>query len=314
MTKMQKAFLDFNEAITLSDSKHDNLVTSRDTLKDLIKKWFDENHPECTPRFKVQGSFAMKTTLMQLDDEEYDIDLGVYLTGFEDKNVDEYPSPQTVHTWINEATKDATKENNVNKMTCVRVIYQKKYHVDLPSYIEGKSDNIYLAHTRDGWVPSDPIEFTNWFLDNVNNSGEQIRRIVKYIKAWKDYRKMPIASIAVTILTCNNFVKYINEDYKALYDTLKNINNSLNYSFSCKKPVNPYEDIFEDYYDTRKQTIIDGLKDFEERMRIIIYSDDCETKKKNLHKLFGDRFKIPCEEEFEKTEKPGVLKSDGRSA
>ena len=314
MTKLQKAFLDFNEAITLSGAKKQDLITSRDAIKDTVLKWFEDNHPECIPHFEVQGSFVMETTLMQLDNNEYDIDLGVYLTGFEYKSDTDYPVPQTVHNWINKATCDETKENNIDKMTCVRVSYQKGYHVDLPSYIEDGLGNIFLAHTRDGWIKSDPVEFTNWFINHVNTHGEQIRRLVKYIKAWKDYRKMPIASIGVTILVCNNYVPSIDEDYKSLYYTIKNINKALGLIFACNKPVKPYENIFEDYSDTRRQTIIDGLQDFENKLQNIIWGDDCETKKKNLLKLFGDRFKFPCDEEFEKTDKPGVLKSDGRSA
>ena len=199
-------------------------------------------------------------------------------------------------------------------MTCIRVIYKNDYHVDLPSYIKDANDNILLSHTRDGWVASDPVEFTNWFLLHVSQYGEQLRRLVKYIKAWKDYRKMPLASIAITILVCNSFVGSEGEDYKSLYETLKSINNKLSYSFICNKPVAPFENIFEDYSDTRKQTVINGLKDFEQRMGIVINDNDCEIKKKNLFKLFGDRFVISCDEKFEKTEKPGILKSDGRSA
>ena len=314
MNKLQKAFLSFNDSISFSKSKKEDLSTSRDALKETIRGWFKDNHPECMPVFSVQGSFSMGTTLMQLDEHEYDIDLGVYITGFEDKRIENYPSPNTIHAWINKATENETEANNINKMTCVRVSYKKGYHVDLPSYIKDRFGHIYLAHTRDGWVPSDPVEFTNWFNDCVNNDGEQVRRIVKYVKAWKDYRAMPLASIAVTILVCNNFERYPDEDYKALYKTIKNINSALNLSFTCRKPVNPFENIFEDYSDSRKQTIIDGMNDFENRMFAVIDSNDCETKKKNLQKLFGDRFKIACDEEYEKTEKPGVLKSDGRSA
>ena len=256
----------------------------------------------------------MNTTLMQLDDSEYDIDLGIYLTGYETKSMLDYPSPDTVHGWINKATENETSSKNINKMTCVRVTYKKGYHVDLPSYIKTANDDIYLAHTRDGWTPSDPVKFTNWFKEKVSNNGEQIRRIVKYVKAWKDYRKMPLASIAVTILVCNNFVSFQNEDYKSLYETIRKINKSLNMDFSCYKPVEPYENIFDDYSDTRKETIINGLKDFENKMFEIINSTEYEKQKRNLNKLFGDRFKFELNEEFEKTDRPGVLKSDGRSA
>lgn len=314
MKTLHDTFIKFNEVITLTQSKMDSLRTSRDALQDTIIKWFKEKHPDNMPSFKAQGSFTMKTALNQLDGEEYDIDLGVYISGFEDKSISEYPNPQLFHTWINEATKDETEANNINKNTCVRVTYKKGYHVDLPPYIKNKFGQIYLAHVRDGWVLSDPIEFTNWFNSAVQQHGDQLRRVVKYMKAWKDYRKLPLASIAISILVVNNFEPSNSHDELALYNTVKNINCSLHTVFSCRKPVQPYEDVFEDYSDTRRTAVLEGFESFVEKMSTIIGSSDCETKKKNLRKLFGDRFPIVCDEDFEKTDKPGVLKSDGRSA
>lgn len=48
-------------------------------------------------------------------------------------------------------------------------------------------DEIHLA-TRDGrWVPSDPEAVAKWFDDQVLLHGEQLRRVCRYLKAWRDH-------------------------------------------------------------------------------------------------------------------------------
>ena len=74
-------FLDFNDSITLSISKKDNLKNSRDALRTKIKYYFKENDKN-QPKFCWQGSFSMKTTINPYYDSEYDIDDGVYLQDY----------------------------------------------------------------------------------------------------------------------------------------------------------------------------------------------------------------------------------------
>ena len=314
MKTLHQAFIEFNNEITLTESKKEKLRTSRDALQETITKWFKEHQPGHMPTFKAQGSFVMGTTLNQLPDDEYDIDLGVYISGYENETPANYPSPNTFHTWLDQATKNETNANNKVKYTCVRVTYSSGYHVDLPSYIVSNSGTIYLAHTRDNWVKSDPVQFSNWFKDAVSREGEQLRRVVKYIKAWKDYRKIKIPSVAISILVVNNFVKSDSHDEEALYETVKRINALLKIGFSCYKPVEPYENVFEEYTDARKDAITNGFDDFEKKMKIVLTTDKCEERKSNLNRLFGDRFCFDCDITFKKTDKPGVLATDGRSA
>lgn len=313
MKTLDQCFKKFNENISLTKTKEEELRTSRDALQKTIADWFKANYPEHMPIFKMQGSFPMKTALLQLDGGEYDIDLGVYISGYENVSKNEFPSRQLFHSWINEATKNETNANNIDKDTCVRITYAKGYHVDLPSYLVSNDGHFYLSNKKDGWIMSDPVGFTKWFIDKVDKNGEQLRRIVKYIKAWKDYNSIPLASIAVTILVANSFSPSEYHDEISLRDTLINIYNEISTTFVCRKPVESYENIFEKYSDTRKEKVLDGLKLFKEKMSKIIESDNCDFIKKTLKSLFGDRFVFDCEE-YEKTEKPGVLKSDGRSA
>ena len=118
----------------------------------------------------------------------------------------------------------------------------------------------YLAHKSNGWIESDPKAFTEWFQSYVNEKGQQIRRMVKYLKAWKDYKNIDIKGMAITILVCNNFSITESRDDITLLDTVTNIIDTLEDDFHCYKPVTPTdEDLFGDISVTTKNEILNGL-------------------------------------------------------
>ena len=50
----------------------------------------------------------MKTAIMPLDGDEFDLDNGVYLRGYS-TDQDDWPAAQTVHTWVKEAVEKHTQ-------------------------------------------------------------------------------------------------------------------------------------------------------------------------------------------------------------
>lgn len=317
MADINNLFLTFNDTISLTKSKSDNLKKGRDSLRSAIKKWFS-NNDKLQPVFCWQGSFAMKTTVNPLNGE-YDLDDGVYLSGYSDMDMDEWPAISTVHTWIKTSVDGHTKQTPIDKDTCVRVKYASDYHIDYPIYIE-KDDNIYLAHKAKGWTISDPKAFKDWFINGVKTEGEQLRSVVRYLKAWKDYKGIALKGIEITILATNNFSAYEGRDEVCLRSTVENIISSLENDFSCIKPVAPEEDLFENVSDTKKNNIINGLKTFSKKLKLAIDEEDPLEASNYMIKMFGDRF--PQGESVEKSEaenyvrtsSPGILRHDGRSA
>ncbi|WP_261540328.1 CBASS cGAMP synthase [Burkholderia multivorans] len=49
-------------------------------------------------------------------------------------------------------------------------------------------DHVLLAHREDDWAKSDPRPVKDWFLDEVERHGEQFRRTVRYLKAFRDWQ------------------------------------------------------------------------------------------------------------------------------
>lgn len=314
---IQKAFNQFNDKITLKGSKRENLIRGRDGLRNRIKAKFTEKE-RLQPKFYMQGSFAMKTTVNPIEDKEYDVDDGVYIQGYSDKEMSEWPSVQTVHTWIKNAVQNYTSNEPIDKNTCVRVVFVENYHIDLPIYIS-KNEDIYLAHKENGWSISDPKEFTDWFIEKIKNYGEQIRSNVKYLKAWKDYKNIPLKGLEITILVANNFYGSTENDLNSLLGTVANINNTLKYNFSCEKPVKPYEDLFEKKSETQREQILKSLERMEEQLNKATNEEDVDKINEILSGIFGDRFpKVEKDKEeqenYIKTTSPAIIKNDGHSA
>jgi hypothetical protein len=317
MADLNKLFAKFNETITLSSTKKENLKTGRNALRKKIKDKFTEKG-RTNPKFCGQGSFMMKTTVNPIDGE-YDLDDGIYIQGYSDKEQADWLVASTIHSWIIDAVENHTSTPLVDKNTCVRVIYVNDYHIDLPAYIV-KDDVAYLAHKRDGWVISDPKAFTDWFVGKVTSEGEQIRSLVKYLKAWKDYKSIDLKGIAITILVGKNFYPYEKRDDLSLLGTLTNIINNLEDTFECVKPVAPNENIFEGINETKQKDIMDALNELKDKVQDAVNKEDEEEASNLMIESFGSRFpkgqKTSTENKssYAQSPTPSILKNDGRSA
>jgi hypothetical protein len=336
MADLHSTFIEFDGIVKLRSNKKDKLRTSRDSIRDNIKKYFAENRDKHNVNFKGQGSFLMNTTIEPLSCE-YDVDDGVYIFG---KEIDR-PGVQTAHNWIFEAVKNRTSSKPMDKNTCVRVIYKNDYHVDLPIYyMMDQSKDQYsladeiplLAHKAKGWIESDPYAFKKWFDEQAKNK-PQLKRLVRYLKTWSDKKQNDNSSLRFpsgmifTVLACENYCNNERDDV-ALVDTLKAIqikiddSRSFFASFSCYRPtVDKTENLLDKYSaGSTKKSFLDALDRFirsgEQAIQIESKKDACAKWQKHL----GDRF--PCssikEEDAESSAKifshPDQIRFDNKSA
>lgn len=317
MANLNRLFLEFNSNITLNSTKKENLKIGREALRKKVKDKFSEKNRN-KPKFCGQGSYMMKTTVNPINGE-YDLDDGIYIQGYSDKEKNEWPVPSTVHAWIKDAVDGHTTTPPVDKNTCVRVIYVNDYHIDLPVYIV-KDEVAYLAHKKDGWVVSDPKAFTDWFIGKVTSEGEQLRRLVKYLKAWKEYKKVDLKGISITILVGENYCSYEKRDDLALLGTLSNILEVLDEDYKCVKPVEPNENLFDGHSEIKKDEIIKALTKLRDKLQEAVNKDDEKEGSNIMIKYFGSRFPLGTSSTTEEKSKfvqakaPAILKNDGRSA
>jgi hypothetical protein len=304
-----KLFSGFDSTIRLNDSKIAKLKSNRKALRDKIRAHFKTNDWG-TPKFYSQGSFPLNTNLNPIKKttsdgdvkEEYDLDDGVYFICPESDRKE----PATYHDRINKAV-DGHADSVVDKTTCVRVIYADGHHIDLPSYwLEKDGNTPQLTHKSKGYIDSDPKAFKNWVdgkISNANSNG-QLRRIIRYFKAWKDYRedkntslKLPSGFI-LTILSCQKFSQN-NRDDLAFKNTAEAIKTTLNASFTCYRPTVPTnEELLMNY---SKDTVLKELGDLINNAQKALDSDCEKEASEYWRNVFGDRFPLGKEKDDNST-------------
>ncbi|MDO9335662.1 MAG: CBASS cGAMP synthase [Caulobacter sp.] len=130
-------------------------------------------------------------------------------------------------------------ELDTSKSICIRVLIDAETHVDVNIYavpdaqvrlIEKRAaattgmtfdssmtldletlrqirldpNQIYVAHRRKGWEQSDPLQLEEWFIDaaDKHSAWTDLRRIVRYLKAWRDYRWESSTLNSLSLMVC----------------------------------------------------------------------------------------------------------------
>jgi hypothetical protein len=72
------------------------------------------------------------------------------------------------------------------------------------AYEQIPSDRIMLAKRDGAWEESDPRKMDRWFKDAVAEHGQQLRRISRYLKAWRDYqwKTQGLGMTSICLMAC----------------------------------------------------------------------------------------------------------------
>lgn len=361
MANCNTLFVEFNKEIRLNSDRRVQLRERRNDLRKRIKGGYENVKLLQTIdeeiEFQSQGSYVMDTIINPcLEDDEYDLDDGVYFIGHRADR--QRPEPDAFHSFIIESIKTGQSPNTieqiVDKDTCVRVKYKGNngdfnYHIDIPIYYAINVKEPDLADKKDGWHVSNPIEFIVWFenkinsgfkaefilesrmysdeydkwLNDVRKKDHQLRRVVRYLKAWGDNCKCEMPpGIVMTILAASdgNYKKDERDDV-SLRDTLVNIKSWLERNgFTCPRPTTPVgEDLFKNYSTERKEAFKNELESFIESANQAIATSNQKDACPKWQKHLGNRF--PCHlakdeiEDAKTYDSPAVIRSNNsRSA
>jgi hypothetical protein len=135
-----------------------------------------------------------------------------------------------------------------SKKTCSRVRISSSAHIDVPLYaaaeeqfvkimekhaVFGKSlfeaaradsqmtmdsadeqtwdelEGVVLANRSGEWIHSDPNNVARWFENHMHEHGPQLRRVSRYVKAWRDeqWPEGGPSSVAMMVIVARNFEK-----------------------------------------------------------------------------------------------------------
>jgi hypothetical protein len=309
MADCHNLFCKFNNEISITSSKRTRLIGSKDKLRDRIRKHFKEHHPEYKPMFYIQGSYKMKT-IIRTKDDICDLDDGVYF--FRQPDVE----ATTLQRWVHEAVNGYTATPAQHRKKCIRSIFASDYEIDMPVYYKVDGAPYRIAIKDDGWRDDDPKAMVDWFKEK-EGKGKHLLDTVKYLKAWCDYKRNAMPSgLALTILAANAKEKLVigDRDDINLADTLKEIKKALNNKFECRVPVEPKDDLFEDYDETRKNNFLAALNDFITDADAALRADNQLAASKLWRKHLGDRFPLGEDKIEDKSANAKLIAGIGTSA
>ena len=127
---------------------------------------------------------------------------------------------------------------------CVRVYYNKGYHVDIPVYRKFEDGSLELASSY--WKGSSPSEITEWYNkavcelspDTIN--GRQLRRVTRLLKAFKDsrdsWKNRTASGFVVSVLVVENYISNDRDDISML-ETMNAVYYRLLCNLEVKNPV-----------------------------------------------------------------------------
>lgn len=291
MADLHHEFQHFHDIIQLSAGKQAALQIARNIIRERIRRYFSGTLKQPVPKFRCQGSDAMNTIVNPVNGE-YSTTDGVYLQHLPPSSCINWPTPATVQSWLANATGGRPLDDH----TGVRARYAGPYHVDLRTYGQLRGKLMLAVNSDDGaWNVSDPMPFIRWFRSYVNLRGEQLRRVVMYLKAWADLqagrRGAFPGRLILTVLAANHFQNHKRDDL-AFAKTLMAISTTVRLKFQVLNPIYIYEELSSALTQTQKKlfqtAVLEAAADAFEAVNVKDRYDACRFWRKQL----GDRFPI----------------------
>lgn len=272
--------------------------------------------------FRDQGSYQMQTGTFPLN-RDFDIDLGMYF----EIDPDEY-HPVKLKRAVYEALRGHTKDVRIRR-PCVTVQYQHagepSYHVDIAIYSDGSQSpdgmpRLALGKDRSGedfcgWQVSDPLGLSSEVIGSYEGAElRQFRRVVRYLKRWKDVRFSPSGNeaprgIALTVACHQHFAaESFQDDTPDDLEALRGVVNGILDSFILRSPssrggpshdvaimlpVEPYSDLCERMTPRHKTRFYEELLWLFEVLETVKRGRSEEKACRRLRRVFGAAFPLP---------------------
>ena len=151
-------------------------------------------------------------------------------------------------------------------------------------------DQVLLAHREDDWVKSDPRPVKRWFLGEVERHGEQFRRVVRYLKAFRDWQWVQggPSSILLMAAAAPLFDSRDRRDDLALLDLLDSLPGALRQGVPC--PTDPNESLTERLGAPGVEDAARKLEQLERSLRGAIHASSPSQAIIWVQGQFGPRF------------------------
>jgi hypothetical protein len=267
----------------------------RNNNRDRMKDGLEAKEDPQPFMFCKQGSYAM-LTMVQHDDNHYDIDDGVY---FEKTDLDGKRGGEMSALDARKMVRDAVDDDSFKtppevRNNCVRILYAAGYHVDMPVYrrrketdAAGQETEVYELASSD-WKRSDARLVTDWF-NNENktkspdeDNGRQLRRVTRLIKMYAQsrdsWRGLIASGFAITALVVECYKSNAQREDLALRETMRAIRDRLEINTVIKHPTTPGENISKGDSDPKVQFLKEKLTKALENLAVLDEAGCSRTK------------------------------------
>lgn len=301
----------------------------RERFEQESTKFRDENGKPVSlqPRFWRQGSsvYGTMNTPAYTPPQQIDLDDGTYLPMSFMKDVKPGIASEAFIKFVDsvliELVDDMNWKEFVPKDTCARVVIDDAAHVDVPLYAIPDSEyqklekaaamrvaarvnlaeqtfkidpsSVYLAHREKKWVLSDPRKLHHWFTAAVDNHGEQLRRISRILKSWRDEHEDIDKLTSILIMVCvwkvfESPIKMPPRDDLAMLSVLKALPQLL--LEPIENPTDPNELLTDRIPDSTLATAATRAANFHDDLRICLnMTADQNAVIRTLRKHLGSR-------------------------
>lgn len=341
MPTIQSKFRTFHETILLKDTDENAVLREkRDLLVNKLRAGLKSRFADgVVPTFKErnQGSYAMGTGIKPSNGRDYDIDVALEFNFDED----EY-EPVDVKTWVQEIL-DVHPHNATLNRPCVTVQYtadgEDAYHIDFAIYAKPSSGygspRLAMGYPgssadRKVWQPSDFVGLMTAvdgrFSDTLHRA--QFKRVVRYMKRWKDQRFPPngeaaprgIGLTAAALAWFSPVFSVDNVSGARRYDdlqALRDLVQSMLWQFvgapdekrlRTPLPAEPYDDPFERMSQNQMDTFKSKLEALLAALDTAIASTNLADACNALRKQLGDDFP-PHDTTSDSTKSAAVISS-----
>lgn len=215
------------------------------------------------------GYRTQNTPCYSTQEVDYDIGCYLPFSDIQDTGMPKQAA-NIYYTTVDNALRKLAKENNwkginTEKQTCSRVCINSQLHIDIPLYSvpddefssiheraaesfsksfcaadssfeetenwdDFNFDKVLLGRRDGDWQESDPRIINLYFADVFEKKGEQLRRLCRYLKAWRDFKWENGGPKSIYLMClADDLFQYENDagDDIALLDLISKIPNRL---------------------------------------------------------------------------------------
>ena len=316
--------------LLLRDARKKTRAKLREDIQRKVRK--HDSNLVIRPVFFPQGSYPSKTlnAPAHCPPQQSDLDDGCYLPmSFLEQNKPSISSKVFFNIVDESLSKLAAEESwkLVKINSCTRLIINERLHIDIPLYaipdaeyntlrkaltfaesnrgislISAYENNdswavldknqVLLACRDDTWNASDPREVSNWLKRQIALKSEQLRRIIRYLKAWRDHQWINGASpSSILLMVCADTA--LNSPYEgddmALLSVAKQLPTLL-----ARDVYHPTEEdeVLSDKLDEKgiRTVAITKANEFYAQLKQAILCNDVHQVSPIMTQLFGPRF------------------------